>query len=401
MPQEIGQTYKTLIPSLSDDASIEQALQMYHYGTPIYNGNNLQPQSMERHIIDLNEDISRLDNTISSLANVYIEETSSTVRPNVIVSQESVVVPLTVRGVVNQTASLQRWQKNTGTVSDVALINNVGSAAFAGYISIGSTTVPTSTALPISLNGDNKGITIRGVTGQTQNLQEWQNNSGTALAYVDSVGTLNAPDIVVQNIDITGEATVSTLQLSDDLNAQEIFAVKATLSGASGLVVQNDSSLEGDVSILGSTDTKNLTVDGTLNTTGTIEATGDITALGDLNGANLNLSQSMTTTGNITANGIIKAKSPNQGSTGGVRIIGDALGSSYLQFVDAADTTEFAHIKSTSTELTLSKKTVIQGALDVVSPAATGSSGVRQMFISTADPTVANGVNGDVWVKYI
>ena len=114
--------------------------------------------------------------------------------------------------------------------------------------------------MPISLSGDNKGITVRGVTGQTQNLQEWQNNSGTALTYVDSAGTLNAPDIVVQNIDITGEATINTLEMSDDLNAQEIFAVKATLSGATGLVVQNESSLEGDVNILGSTDTKNLTV---------------------------------------------------------------------------------------------------------------------------------------------
>jgi hypothetical protein len=395
MPQEIGQIYKTLIPSLSDDASIEEALQMYHYGTAAYNGNNLQPQSIEKHIIDLNEDVSRIDGTISSLANVYIEETSSTTRPNTIVSQEAVVVPLTIRGVVNQTAALQKWQKNTGTVSDVALINNAGSAAFSGYLSVGSATISTSTALPITLSGNNKGITVRGVSGQTENLQEWQNNIGTALSYVDNLGNLNISEITAQNVGITGQATINALVMESNLTAEEITASKITLSGVTGLIVQNDSSLEGDVDILGTTTTKNISADGTIEATGNIETTADITAQGDLNGANLNLSQSMTTTGNITANGIIKAKSPNQGSTGGVKILGDVDGNSYLQFVNAGDTLEFGNIKGSSAGITVS------GGLTVTSPSATGSAGVRQIYISTGDPTGADGANGDLWVKYI
>lgn len=401
MPQEIGQIYKTLIPSLSDDASIEEALQMYHYGTAVYNGNNLQPQSMERHIIDLNEDVSRIDGTIASLANVYIEETSSTTRPNTIVSQEAVVVPLTIRGVVNQTAALQKWQKNTGTVSDVALINNAGSAAFSGYLSVGSAIISTSTALPITLSGNNKGITVRGVSGQTQNLQEWQNNTGTALSYVDSLGNLNISEITAQNVGITGQATINALVMENSLAAEEITASKITLSGAIGLVVQNESSLQGDVDILGTTTTKNISTDGTINATGNIETTADITALGDLNGANLNLSQSMTTTGNITATGIIKAKSPNEGSTGGVKILGDVNGDSYLQFVNAGDTLEFGNIKGSSAGITLSTSTSVSGGLTVVSPSASGSVGVRQIYISTGDPTVADGADGDLWVKYI
>jgi hypothetical protein len=401
MPQEIGQIYKTLIPSLSDDASIEEALQMYHYGTAAYNGNNLQPQSIEKHIIDLNEDVSRIDGTISSLANVYIEETSSTTRPNTIVSQEAVVVPLTIRGVVNQTAALQKWQKNTGTVSDVALINNAGSAAFSGYLSVGSATISTSTALPITLSGNNKGITVRGISGQTENLQEWQNNTGTALSYVDNLGNLNISEITAQNVGITGQATINALVMESNLTAEEITASKITLSGVTGLIVQNDSSLEGDVDILGTTTTKNISADGTIEATGNIETTADITAQGDLNGANLNLSQSMTTTGNITANGIIKAKSPNQGSTGGVKILGDVDGNSYLQFVNAGDTLEFGNIKGSSDGITLSTNTFVSGGLTVVSPSASGSVGVRQVYISTGDPTGADGADGDLWVKYI
>ena len=401
MPQEIGQIYKTLIPSLSDDASIEEAFQMYHYGTATYNGNNLQPQSIEKHIIDLNEDISRIDGTISSLANVYIEEISTTVRPNVIVSQEPPIVPLTIRGVINQTAPLQKWQSNTGSPNDVAVISNAGFAAFAGYLSLGSPVIPTTTGLSISLSGDHKGVTVRGSNGQTENMQEWQNNIGTALAFVAADGDITAPTINSTDLNVLGNAQIHTLTLIDDLNSEEIFANKITLSGAIGLVVQQDSSLEGDVDILGSTTTKNLTVDGLLETTGNVTSTGDITAQGDLGGANLNLSQSMTTTGDITANGIIRAKSPNQGTTGGVRILGDVNGDAYLQFVDSGQTSEFANLRATSSGLNLSTNTSITGTLGVISPVGNNSVGVRQVYISSSDPISSNGQNGDMWVRYI
>lgn len=35
-----------------------------------------------------------------------------------------------------------------------------------------------------------KGLVIAGAVSQTANLQEWQNNSGTVLAYIDSAGNL-------------------------------------------------------------------------------------------------------------------------------------------------------------------------------------------------------------------
>jgi hypothetical protein len=84
MPQEIGEIYKSLIPSLSDDSSVEEAFQMYHYGTASYNGNNLQTQSIEKHLVNLNEDVVRIDSSIANLSNIYIEETSSSLRPNII-----------------------------------------------------------------------------------------------------------------------------------------------------------------------------------------------------------------------------------------------------------------------------------------------------------------------------
>jgi len=37
------------------------------------------------------------------------------------------------------------------------------------------------------------GQVIKGASGQTSNLQEWQNSSGTALAKVDALGSITAP----------------------------------------------------------------------------------------------------------------------------------------------------------------------------------------------------------------
>lgn len=173
MPQEIGETYKSLVPSLSDDASIEKAFEMYHYGTASYNGNNAQPQSMERHLVDINTDITDIRAEVSNLTNVFIEETSSVARPNIIVSENPTVVPLTLRGVENQTGVLQRWQKRSNAAySDVAAISNNGNAAFSRYLTVGSNSFVNDTALSVFIGGDDKGVVVKGASGQTSNLQE-------------------------------------------------------------------------------------------------------------------------------------------------------------------------------------------------------------------------------------
>jgi hypothetical protein len=109
----------------------------------------------------------------------------------------------------------------------------------------------------------------------------------------------------------------------------------------------------------------------------------------------------MTTTGNLTVNGIIKAQSPNSGTTGGVQIRGDASNKSYLQFTNSTSTVEYGNILGTATGLNISTNTSITGTLGVVSPTATGSVGVRQMYISTGDPLSTDGQNGDIWIKYV
>jgi len=424
MPQQIGEIYKSLVPSLSDDASIEEAFQMYHYGTATYNGNNLQPQSMERHIIDLNENISRIDGSISSLENVYIEQVSSSIRPNLIVSQDSITVPLTIRGSFSQSSVLQRWQKNTGSVATVAQITSIGSAGFDGYISIGSTTPPLETGLSVTLTGNHKGVTVKGAFAQTEDLQQWQNSSGSALSRIDYLGNITTQNIETTNANIVGTATIASATVSGTTNLSgnltstaDISARMITLTNTgSSIVAAGEVSITGALGVTGITSTRNLSVDGTITAFGKITSTGDIEASGDLKGSNIQLTQSLVTAANITANGIIKARSPNQGTTGGVRVIADSLGNSFLQFVNSADSAELANIRADSSGLTLSRPTVISGntsvtgnlsvsgtgsTTTVISPVGNNSSGVRQIFISTDLPLTSQGTNGDIWVQYV
>jgi hypothetical protein len=90
---------------------------------------------------------------------------------------------LVVRGAASQSANLQEWQNSAGTVQ--ALINPFGAAAFGTSSVLGRVSVSTGSTGTI-------GAVIRGVSGQTANLQEWQDSAGTILARIDSNGNLRA-----------------------------------------------------------------------------------------------------------------------------------------------------------------------------------------------------------------
>lgn len=58
----------------------------------------------------------------------------------------------------------------------------------------GSTITPSAAAT--------KGLVIRAASGQTANLQEWQNSSGTVVSYIDSDGVLNADSSARDNLTV-------------------------------------------------------------------------------------------------------------------------------------------------------------------------------------------------------
>jgi len=109
-------------------------------------------------------------------------------------------VPITARGYASQTANLQEWQDSGGNVwAHVGLSGSrFGASGSQGATFIdqyGNLTVRSnSTVFGNSIvsvgtaGATSTGITVRGVTSQTANLQEWQDSTGLVLSKVDSAG---------------------------------------------------------------------------------------------------------------------------------------------------------------------------------------------------------------------
>jgi hypothetical protein len=111
-------------------------------------------------------------------------------------------VGLTVVGLSSQTGDLQQWQTSSGAVfakidgqygtlrsySGLDLINTI----------TGSATITAKVNYPNTIP-----IIIQGAASQTADLQQWQNNSGTVLAKIDSAGNLSATNFstTVTNLD--------------------------------------------------------------------------------------------------------------------------------------------------------------------------------------------------------
>lgn len=189
MSQSVGSTYKSLIPSLSDDATIEEALRVYHYGTDNWTiGNPIPNDSIEGNFVTVYTTIAGLSATVSALGTTYVALTSATATPNVIVPQANTGVPLTLRGLAGQTGNALQVQNSSST--NLAIVFADGAAAVQ-YLAVGSTTKSTTTALSVTVaNAAHKGATVKAAASQTGNLQEWQNSSGTALSWVDKDGRL-------------------------------------------------------------------------------------------------------------------------------------------------------------------------------------------------------------------
>lgn len=189
MSQLIGQNFKTRIPQFSDDASIEEALKVYHYGVDNYTVEPIPDDSIEGNFRNLDSRLDSVEALVSGIEGGLVKFVSQSAAPNVITGQTTTTIPLTVRAIASQTVSLQQWQNSSS--STVASIATSGYFATAGYASVGSITQVATTALNINIiNPSNKGVVVRAAASQTANLQEWQNSSGTVLSRVSANGTL-------------------------------------------------------------------------------------------------------------------------------------------------------------------------------------------------------------------
>jgi len=209
MPETIGKDFKTKVAIFNDDASIEEAFRLYHFGVNNYTSQPIPDDSIEGHFRALNQRVSDSESAIAGLGSTFVEQVSLSTEPNIITPQTSGVVPLTVRGVVNQVAELQRWQNNTGT--NLVVFHPAGSASFQSYLNIGAVTQSTTVGVNVSLaNAAHRGIVVRGAVSQSANLQEWQNSAGTIVARTDNLGRLYSENVQVVTLSQTQTLTNKT-----------------------------------------------------------------------------------------------------------------------------------------------------------------------------------------------
>lgn len=189
MSQPVGYQYKSRIPSFSDDASITEALKVYHYGVDNWTTEPIPDDSIEGNFRTLHDDITTINSTLAALGGTYLEQVSLSASPNIVTGQSVSTVPITIRAIASQTSPLQQWQNSSST--NVASISTGGFINFAGYLTVGTTTQASTTGVNVQIiNAAHKGIVVKAQSSQTGNLQEWQDSGGTALSWIDKDGRI-------------------------------------------------------------------------------------------------------------------------------------------------------------------------------------------------------------------
>ena len=209
MSQIVGSTFRSRIPTFNDDASIEEALMVYHYGVDNYSTQPIPNDSIEGNFRTLTTNLNILDAAA-------VKRVSLTSAPNIITAQATNVVPITVKAIASQTTPLQVWQNSSS--SSVAEINTLGSMFIKNSLAIGSSIVTTDSFLLVNQSSSNiKGLVIKSSESPTANLQEWQNQSGETISFVDPIG----------NFSISGNIFVKN-KISQTTNLQEWQDVSGT-----------------------------------------------------------------------------------------------------------------------------------------------------------------------------
>lgn len=200
MSQVIGSTFRSRIPTFNDDASIEEALRVYHYGVDNYSTQPIPNDSIEGNFRTLTTNLSTLDAGA-------VKRVSLTSVPNVITAQATNVIPITVRAIASQTTPLQVWQNSSSTA--VAQLTAVGSMFLKETLSLGSTTTSTESYLFVNQASSSViGATIKAASDATANLQEWQNNSSNTIASVSPSGKFSTSGYISSG-SLAGPSSVS------------------------------------------------------------------------------------------------------------------------------------------------------------------------------------------------
>ena len=128
---------------------------------------------------------------------------------------------LAVRGAVSQTGNLQEWQLSDGTIR-----SRVDSA---GTILAGATTNYGAALSVQAIFSFDKAVVVRGAASQTANLQEWQLDGGTILGSISSSGALTFGTQAVRDANLTVAGSTHSFLSGASGNVQINMTSNSTL----------------------------------------------------------------------------------------------------------------------------------------------------------------------------
>jgi hypothetical protein len=194
-PYQIGTNSPTLSASFDDDASIEDAFYLYHYGVDGWDEENpttIPLNSIEGRISNFDQRITSVASQVSASA-PYLKKnpgaTSNTITPT-----QSDITPLYISSIF---ANFQEWQNSGQSPRAIISGDRDASFAFLGYCSIVAS-LSSSIAQNIEIvEPGHNGIVIKSASSQTANIQEWQNSQGLVRAYIDSNGKVGQSKTII------------------------------------------------------------------------------------------------------------------------------------------------------------------------------------------------------------
>lgn len=151
-------------------------------------------------------------------------------------------VPLTVQAAVGQTSNLSEWKDSSGNVIAAVhptgrIMNNIAASA-TSYVFGNKDSAVGSDIFVTPGSATKKGITVQGVLGQSANLQEWQDSTGTALSYVRSTGDMFATYMNIGSLLFAG--STSRLSVQPQATTEKGFTIRGAVSqGANLFETQN------------------------------------------------------------------------------------------------------------------------------------------------------------------
>jgi hypothetical protein len=199
---------------------------------------------------------------------------------------------LIIRGAASQTANLQEWQNSAGTVlASIASTGqiNAGAGFYTDWAGVGTGRIG---AAHLSVSSQYLGNIVsifKGISGQTANLTEWQNSSGTVLTKVDSSGIVTATNGFITSASYKLANGIISLGYTNTYTAT-IGVVAGTPTNETTLIVKKKDSTEtgnlqewqnsagtvlASISAAGNLTVQDLTVNGTTTTINSTTLTVD------------------------------------------------------------------------------------------------------------------------------